>query len=116
MRIIFPLLLLTASLWSPVIFAHSEQSASVPAHGAQLAAPPEMIEIRFDDAMRIISVALTSASGDEYSVESLSGRAATETLQVNPPELPAGDYIFEWRGIARDGHAMSGELSFSVQE
>jgi len=57
MKIIFALMLISAIAWSPVVFAHSEQSASVPAHGAQLAAPPEMIEIRFDDAMRIISVA-----------------------------------------------------------
>ena len=30
------------------------------------------------------------------------------------PELSEGAYVLEWRALARDGHVMTGEISFSV--
>ena len=110
-----PALLITMALaWGPVAFGHSEQRDTVPADGAQLEVSPTVIEIGFDGPMRIISVTLTRAAGDAYEVAPRSGRSATDTLSVDLPELPAGDYRFEWRGLATDGHAMSGQLEFSV--
>lgn len=114
MRQVALLLLISLIFLSSAVHAHSEQGDSVPADGAQLNASPQMIEIGFDGPMRIISVTLSSDAGDEYAVEPESGRDATERLRVAPPELPAGDYVIEWRGLAADGHAMSGALSFSV--
>ncbi|MEX0385994.1 copper resistance CopC family protein [Spiribacter onubensis] len=116
MRTLAALFITVAVAWGPVALAHSEQRATVPADGAQLKAPPPVIEIGFDGEMRIISVTLTSAAGEAYDIEPRSGRSATDTLTVDPPELPAGDYILEWRGLATDGHAMSGELKFSVMD
>ena len=116
MRTLAALLIAVAMAWSPMAFAHSEQRATVPADGAKLETPPPVIEIGFDDRMRIISVALTSSAGEAYDVEPRSGRSASDTLRVDLPELPAGDYRFEWRGLATDGHAMSGELEFSVTD
>ncbi len=107
--------LLVGLIWSAGVLAHSEQQQSLPEDGAHLAISPEQIKIGFDAPMRIISVKLTDAAGQQYSVAPESGRAATQVLMVKPPRLPAGDYVFEWRGIATDGHAMAGELSFSVQ-
>ena len=114
MRSLAVLLIMVTMAWSPMAFGHSEQRDTVPANGAELASPPPAIEIGFDDPMRIINVSLTRAAGNAYDVEPRSGRSATDTLRVDLPELPAGDYRFEWRGIATDGHAMSGELEFSV--
>ncbi len=114
MRQVAILLLVSLGFLTSAVHAHSEQRDSVPADGAQLEASPEIIEIGFDGPMRIISVTLTSNAGAEYDVEPESGRNATERLRVAPPRLPAGDYVLEWRGLAADGHAMSGALGFSV--
>lgn len=100
--------------FSTAALTHSEKRETTPVEGETLAESPAVIELAFDSPMRIISVSLTSDSGDDYSVSPEAGRAASDTLTVNPPKLPKGNYTFEWRGISDDGHTLSGQLSFTV--
>ena len=73
--------------------------------------------MRFDDPMRIISVTLT-AGGADIAIERETGMEPAEEFRAMPVErqLAPGDYLFEWRGMASDGHPMQGSFSFTVTE
>ncbi|NOD65606.1 copper resistance protein CopC [Ruegeria sp. HKCCD6109] len=95
--------------------AHSKSEATTPADGATVTDVPEL-NMRFDDPMRIISVTLTSPDGD-VEIERETGRDPTTEFRATPlEELAPGNYRFDWRGMASDGHPMQGSFSFTVAE
>ncbi|CAD0184667.1 Copper resistance protein C precursor [Ruegeria sp. THAF57] len=95
--------------------AHSKSEATTPADGASVTDVPELT-IRFDDPMRIISVALTSHD-DDVEIERETGMDPTTEFRAMPlEELAPGSYRFDWRGMASDGHPMQGSFSFTVAE
>ncbi|MBS3786488.1 MAG: copper resistance protein CopC [Gammaproteobacteria bacterium] len=86
-----------------------------PADGAEMQASPPAIIIEFDASMRVISVSLEADNGANYDLAPEAGRSPSDVLNVPLPDLPAGSYSFEWRGLAEDGHAMSGGLEFRIK-
>jgi methionine-rich copper-binding protein CopC len=97
------------------VSAHSSITSSQPSDGAVVSGSPGAITISFDRPMRIVSVSLVDASGTEYAVRPKAGRSASQTLTVEPPALPAGDYTLEWRGLSEDGHTLSEGIGFTVR-
>ena len=96
-------------------FAHSKSEATTPADGATVTEVPEL-SMRFDDPMRIISVTLTSPDGN-VEIERETGMDPATEFRASPSEaLPPGNYRFDWRGMASDGHPMQGSFSFTVTE
>jgi methionine-rich copper-binding protein CopC len=92
--------------------AHSMVTATDPADGAALTAAPEVIRIEFSEPIRLVGVAISGA-GRDAALEVPSAGAARYALEA--PDLPAGDYRVEWRGMAGDGHVMTGAFSFAVE-
>ena len=95
--------------------AHSRPETTVPANGEVVAAAPEVIAISFDKPMRVTFIALTGAGGEAFALERTDGMAPVTRFEATPPALPAGSYTVEWRGLAEDGHAMSGRFFFEVR-
>jgi len=95
--------------------AHSKSEATTPADGATVTEVPEL-SMRFDDPMRIISVTLTSTAGDVEIERETGMDLATEFRALPLDELAPGNYRFDWRGMASDGHPMQGGFSFTVTE
>lgn len=109
---LFPLglaLILAAS----AAFAHAPLRETVPADGAVLEAPPEQLELRFGSSLRMTAVTLTDAAGERISLDGVGGRPAVEHA-FELPELEPGRYTVQWRGMAADGHVMSGQLEFKL--
>ncbi|SLN45810.1 Copper resistance protein C precursor [Roseivivax jejudonensis] len=95
--------------------AHSKSEATIPADGATVAEVAELT-LRFDDPMRIVSVALTS-DGDEVRLERETGMEPATEFRAAPVEpLAPGSYRLDWRGMAADGHPMQGGFEFTVSE
>ena len=95
--------------------AHSKSEATTPGDGATVSEVSEL-SMRFDDPMRIISVTLTSGGAD-IAIERETGMEPAEEFRAMPSEaLAPGEYLFEWRGMASDGHPMQGSFSFTVAE
>ena len=95
--------------------AHSRTETTVPTNGAVVAAAPAVIAISFDKPMRVTLIELTNADGDAFALERTDAMAPVTRFEAAPPALPAGTYTVEWRGLAEDGHAMSGRFSFEVR-
>ncbi len=95
--------------------AHSQMDETLPVDGAVLTAVPQEIVLRFDDAIRLVTVKMTHDN------------AHTEALDLGEQEdfgnefaLPAfakgaGQYQVDWRGLGADGHIMKGQFSFTVE-
>ncbi|MEO0945311.1 MAG: copper resistance CopC family protein [Pseudomonadota bacterium] len=97
------------------VSAHSESQGTTPADGATVTEVPEL-SMRFDDPMRIITVTLTSSDGT-VDIERETGMDSGLEFRAAPTEpLAPGDYMFDWRGMASDGHPMQGSFSFTVTD
>jgi len=95
--------------------AHSRAETTVPANGEVVAAAPAMITISFDKPMRVTLIELTNADGDAFALERTDEMKPVTHFEAAPPDLPAGSYTVNWRGLSEDGHAMSGRFTFEVR-
>lgn len=99
----------------PDASAHSRKETTVPADGAALRAPPEVIVMEFDTPIRITSLSLTTGAGDAVELRRTTGPRPVTRYEAVPPALGAGSYRVEWRGLSEDGHTMQGSFSFEVE-
>ncbi|MEM7530188.1 MAG: copper resistance CopC family protein [Pseudomonadota bacterium] len=95
--------------------AHSAKMETVPADGARLAEAPAIIGMVFDAPVRVTSVTLENGEGEGFEIERTDGMAPVERFEAGAPVLPSGSYRVEWRGLADDGHPMSGGFGFIVE-
>ena len=95
--------------------AHSRNEATIPADGATLAKAPDVIVMTFNRPIRITMVELTNSDGEAISLERSDGMEPVTRLEAIPPPLSAGSYSVRWRGLAGDGHPVSGGFTFAVQ-
>ena len=101
-----------ALLAGSTVMAHSPVTETNPDDGAVLTPSPEVIRIEFADPIRLVGVSLSGADTDaDLDVPA----AAAARHEFGVPELSAGSYRVEWRGMAGDGHVMSGAFSFEVE-
>jgi copper resistance protein C len=107
--------LLTLCLLTLSAHAHSPFVGSMPEDGATLRAneAPDQIELRFGHPLRITQVVLEAAEGDKQRLATSGGVRAEHTFEL--PQLRSGRYSVQWRGIASDGHVMSGSIEFRVK-
>ncbi len=104
---------ITLGLSAPAL-AHSKKETTTPADGATVSETPDLIAIGFNAPMRVTMVRLTDGNDNEFPVTRSDNMAPVTTFEAVPDALPAGSYTVEWRGLADDGHAMSGRFSFTV--
>ncbi|WP_370399769.1 copper resistance CopC family protein [Sulfitobacter sp. JB4-11] len=110
---VFAILSLIATATSA--WAHSKAEETTPANEATVASV-EVIEMRFDDPMRVTAITLTGPDG-EVDIERETGMdAVTEFRALPPADLPDGAYTVDWRGLSSDGHPMQGNFGFSVAD
>ena len=98
-----------------VAMAHSRNESTIPADGAMLRKAPDAIVMTFNRPIRITMIELTNSDGDAFALERSDGMEPVARLVATPPPLPAGSYSVRWRGLAGDGHPMSGGFTFDVR-
>lgn len=108
---------LTLAVWLLVVStaqAHAPFQGSVPKDGATLSAEevPEQLELKFGHTLRLTSVVLRPHESEAVSLETPNRAALEHSLAL--PELAPGHYVVQWRGMAADGHVMSGSVEFTV--
>ena len=112
-RLSATLLVLFATLAVSHAFAHSKLIASVPAEAAVLNAAPPMLQLTFNEPLRLTALTLESADGSSRAIENLPAEQQTQ-FELTPPVLAAGPYTLTWRGIGKDGHVVSGTVKFTL--
>lgn len=107
-------ILLSLGVLASVAFAHARLTGSVPAEGATVAAPTQIL-LTFSEAAVITTASIQRTGGSSQKLTDLPTVAAARvTLAL--PKLPAGNYTLTWRVIGDDGHVMTGALHFAVSD
>ncbi|MEM9813339.1 MAG: copper resistance CopC family protein [Pseudomonadota bacterium] len=104
-----------ALLVAAPVSAHSRKTGTDPADGAVLDVAPETIRMDFDQPIAITMIRLTDGSGAELPVAQNKSLKKVMTFEAVPPNLSAGTYTIEWRGLSDDGHPVQGTFSFDVR-
>jgi methionine-rich copper-binding protein CopC len=85
-----------------------------PAAGEQIAAPPKVLILRFDEEVQLAVLKL-SLGGADVPVPFDRGVAAASQLSVALPSLGPGTYHVRWSALtADDGHVVKGAFSFVI--
>ncbi|MFA8388412.1 MAG: copper resistance protein CopC [Pelagibaca sp.] len=108
------ILALAAALAIPTgALAHSKAEESTPANASTVQSV-EVIELRFDDPMRVTAITLTGPDGGVEIARETGLDPVTEFRALPPEVIPAGAYTVDWRGLSADGHPMQGSFGFTV--
>jgi methionine-rich copper-binding protein CopC len=91
---------------------------SYPANAAKLAKSPKTIELWFTQKpnLKLTRIVLTRAEHDTLKLTTpvlvdTSGKHVSASLTN---ELALGKYDVSWRTLSRDGHAVGGKFSFTI--
>lgn len=97
--------------------AHANLVGSSPSAGSKASAPPERVELRFNEPVdaEFNPVVVRDSEGDRVDeadarVDSEDARVVLTTLEG----LPEGAYTVEWRITSIDGHVVEGRYGFAV--
>ena len=97
--------------------AHAILVKSLPAENAALGAPPEEIEVWFNEGVGKEYKALAVIDGQGARVDNEDARLGffdRSYLRVSVPPLQPGVYTVRYRVQSADGHIVSGKFNFSV--
>ena len=109
------ILTIAFALTANFAFAHAKPATMTPADGSTGAAPA-IIEIHFDDPMRVTAFTLTGPDGD-IAVTRAVGMEPVTDFSVTPDDaLSSAAYTVDWRGMSADGHPMQGSFGFTVAD
>lgn len=114
-HVLLPLMLMFFTLTGAgLAHAHTDVVYSSPASDEHLQTPPEHLELRFGDTVRLMRVNLTDGAGDRVRVDFRPSRESSADYRIDLPTLEDGHYEVEWRAMADDGHTMTGGFSFHL--
>ena len=108
------LLSIILCLLAATAHAHSDVSTTMPENGAVLAETPPYIVLTFAKRIRLTRVWMTHPSHSRVDLDLGEQTEFQSRFKFALPEMGAGLYRIEWRGLSEDGHAMRGELAFQV--
>jgi hypothetical protein len=95
--------------------AHSKAEDTTPANEATVETV-EVIELRFDDPMRVTAIALTGPDGDLEITRETGLDPVTEFRAMPTEDMPVGEYTVDWHSLSSDGHPMQGSFDFTVAD
>ena len=106
--------ILFAAITSMSAFAHTDLASSVPNNNAMLMKSPEMIEVTFDDSVRLVNLLLVNSKEETIEIDFAPTMDASETFSYALPSLAPDTYKASWTIMGEDGHKMKGDFSFMV--
>ncbi len=96
-----------------VALGHAELVDSVPGDGATLEATPEIVSLRFTEALKANSS--IELVGPEGSIASAGPMVDDPlTMALVPPALAPGLYAVRWTAATDDGHIERGSVGFTI--
>ena len=99
---------------APAACAHDELTSMTPADRSSISTTPDEVVLHFTEPPLTVGLAVrvTGPTGDvQQGTAQITG---SDVVQPLLPTAPAGAYRVAWRVTADDGHASSGELTFTA--
>lgn len=95
-------------------FAHSPIETTIPADGAALTAAPEQVQLSFKKDIFLTKVEMSFADQKPVGLSLGSQTNFDKAFAFPLMDLGPGTYRINWRGLGKDGHAMTGNFLFDV--
>lgn len=95
--------------------AHAGLTGSDPADGATLAAAPGTVSFTFNEDIREPAFVVVTAAGQRVAEGQARVDANVVTARVDDG-APAGRWTAAYRVVSVDGHAVTGEIAFEVEQ
>ena len=109
-------LILATFVVVPAASAHTEIDHTTPGADESVAAGTQTVSVVFTDKILDLAdsseVVITASDGSEVPTSCLEVK--NKSLNIEAFLGNEGDYKVTWRTVAEDGHAISGDFSFSV--
>jgi copper transport protein len=96
--------------------AHATLVGTVPAGDEVIDAVPELVELRFDEAVEVVddAVRVIGPDGDRADLADVETDDGGATLRAPIEGATEGTYTVAWRVTSEDSHALSGSFVFHV--
>jgi methionine-rich copper-binding protein CopC len=94
--------------------AHTALKAAKPADGATLDTSPASIEIAFEHAVQLTSVSVVADKATERKL-TFTPTASSTVFTVDKPALAAGHNEVHWKALSKDGHVVTGKLTYVIK-
>jgi copper resistance protein C len=119
-RKLIPLCLLAALAlvgWPVTGLAHVHLDRSEPAKDAVVGEAPKAVKLWFSGRIEpdFSEIVVTSADGTRVDKGDTSASSNRRELSVSLDDLAPGTYQVNWNAVARDGHRIRGDFSFTVE-
>lgn len=116
----FPFMLIAGLIlcaWPVSALAHANLSSSTPAADAVVSEPPETVTLWFTGRIEpdFSTIEVTDSDGRQVDKGDSSVSSNRRSIEVGLDPLEPGEYHVEWTVVARDGHRMRGDFSFTVE-
>lgn len=82
--------------------------------GATLTDAPPAFEFSFGSAVGLAGLKLETVAGEALTISFDPPRGMQKDFSVALPPLDTDAYVLKWRAVAKDGHVMKGEVSFTI--
>jgi methionine-rich copper-binding protein CopC len=99
-------------------FAHAYLEKAVPAQRAMLFAPPQRVQLWFNERLEAAFCSLTVTDSSGKAVDQGDMRVAPDNpklLSVGLKPLTPGVYTVKFRVLSVDGHVVTNQFSFTVR-
>jgi copper transport protein len=114
-RALFALIACMLMFFPTLAAAHAVLISSIPAQGERLLLTPQVLSLRFSEAVTKVDATLVSREGVQQKLKTVvSGGDVSAELPGSP--LADGAYAFTWRIVSEDGHPVSASVVFSIGE
>lgn len=118
-RIVILLLIAGLALvaWPLTALSHVHLDRSEPAKDAVVSEAPKVVKLWFSGRIEpdFSEITVTAADGTQVDQGDTSASSNRRELSVNLDELGPGKYQVNWNVVARDGHRIRGDFSFTVE-
>lgn len=105
---------IAAVLFAAPALAHTTIKTANIENGATLKEAPPAFEFSFGSAVGLAGLELETLAGAAVAINFDPPRAMQKSFTVALPPLVADTYVLKWRAVAKDGHVMKGEVSFTI--
>lgn len=100
---------------SGAAFAHVSMKTSNIAANATIEMLPEKFIMSFTQPVGLASFTLETDKGTPVVLDYKAPKGMAAEFSIPLPRLEPGAYLAKWRTISKDGHAMAGELRFTLK-
>ncbi len=108
---------LALAAWPLTALSHVHLDRSEPAKDAVVGEAPKAVKLWFSGRIEpdFSQITVTAADGTQVDKGDSSASSNRRELSVTLDDLGPGKYQVNWNVVARDGHRIRGDFSFTVE-